>query len=150
MPASSLIIPDAKLHMATKKIDLTTDVLRIALSNTAPASQAQNPLLPGNGVLANVTQIAYTNYGDSLTTDRTLQGVTCQLVGTNLVANFPSFVIQPSGGPLATWRYLYIFDDTPTSPVDPLLGCWDAGEAIALVAGEAFSVIPDALGFLRF
>ena len=41
--------------------NLNTGTLKLALSNTAPGSETSPPTADGNGVLANVTQIAYTN-----------------------------------------------------------------------------------------
>lgn len=41
--------------------DLDNDQFVLALSNTAPASETNNPLTDTKGVLANVTQISYTN-----------------------------------------------------------------------------------------
>ena len=46
---------------AVHNMDLESDQIVVALSNTAPASESSNPATDGNGVLANVTQIAYTN-----------------------------------------------------------------------------------------
>lgn len=42
-------------------VDLDGDQFLVALSNTAPASETNNPLTDTKGVLANVTQISYTN-----------------------------------------------------------------------------------------
>ena len=47
---------------AVHNMDLQSDQIVVALSNTAPASESPNPATDGNGVLANVTQAAYTNF----------------------------------------------------------------------------------------
>jgi hypothetical protein len=37
-----------------------------------------------------------------------------------------------------------LYNDTPTSPADPLVGYWDYGSSITLAAGETFTVDLDA------
>jgi hypothetical protein len=39
-----------------------------------------------------------------------------------------------------TARYAVLFNDTPTSPADPLIGYWDYGSSFTLAAGETFTV----------
>ena len=46
---------------AVHNMDLESDQIVIALSNTAPSSESSNPTSDNNGVLANVTEITYTN-----------------------------------------------------------------------------------------
>ena len=41
--------------------NLGSDTIMLALTNTAPASEVSNPTADGNGVKANLTEIAYTN-----------------------------------------------------------------------------------------
>ena len=50
--------------------DFTVNTLELAFSNTAPASETNNPLTTSFGAIANVTQIAYTNWTDDATGDR--------------------------------------------------------------------------------
>jgi hypothetical protein len=33
-----------------------------------------------------------------------------------------------------------LYNDTPTSPADPLIGWWDYGSSQAVAAGETFTV----------
>lgn len=129
-------------------IDMNSDTFRIALSNTAPTSEASNPTLDGNGILANVTQISYTNYSDDLTVDRQLQGVTSQATGGTYTLDAADFTITASGGALATFRYIYIYDDTPTSPADPLVLLIDNESAISLASGESVTISFNASGIL--
>lgn len=126
--------------------NLASDSFKIALSNTAPASEASNPTATGNGVVANVTQISYTNYSDDLTVDRTLQSVTFAESGGTTTFDAANFVITASGGTLATFRYIYVFDDTPTSPADPLVGVWDHGSGISLANTQTATITFNASG----
>jgi hypothetical protein len=129
-------------------IDMNSDTFAIALSNTAPSAQGTNPTLDGNGILANVTQISYTNYADDLTVDRRLQSVTSTATGGTYTFDAADFTITATGGALATFRYIYIFDDTPTSPADPLVLCIDNESAITLASGESVTVSFNASGIL--
>lgn len=147
--AVTIKIPDFLSNAFNGPIDTNSDVFRIALSNTAPGSESVNPTLPGNGVLANVTQISYTNYADSLTVDRQLQSVASGLVSGVYVFDAADFIIQPTAGALASFRYVYIFDDTPTSPADPLVLCIDLQEVVSLATNEPYNINFDATGILR-
>lgn len=121
-------------------IDIDGDTLQLAFSNTAPGSESSNPTADGNGVLGNVTQVAYTNWTDDLTTDRVLTSGTTthtQTSGTFTLDYGADIVITASGGAIATWRYIYLFDQTVASPTDPLICVWDHGSGIAL--GDADS-----------
>ena len=53
-------INDFVEHMAEGAHDLDTHQLTVALSNTAPGSESNNPTGDGNGLLANVTEVSYT------------------------------------------------------------------------------------------
>lgn len=132
--------PYEKVH------NLATDSIRIALSNTAPASETNNPTSSGNGVIANVTQIAYTNYADTLTTDRVLQSVTSTESSGTYTFDAADFTISASGGTLATWTYMYVYNDTPTSPADPIIGVFTVSSAISLTDTQTVDIAFNASG----
>ncbi len=110
---------------------LTTagSLLRVALTNTAPVAGT-------DAVLADITQIAYTN----------LDGT--QLDVQNVGSESPAGTWQVSGtdvtwtasGPVATFRYVVLYNDTPTAPADPLIGWWDYGSGVTMASGETFTV----------
>ncbi|MDE8654770.1 hypothetical protein [Novosphingobium album (ex Liu et al. 2023)] len=123
-------------HQAEKVHNLESDTLTIALSNTAPGSEGTPP----NGataacVLANVTQISYTHLSSRVLT---VTG-SAQSGGTYALA-VNDLVLTASGGSVGPFRYVYIYNDTPTSPADPLIGYYDYGSAITLADGETFTV----------
>lgn len=131
-------------------IDIDDDQLELSLSNTAPGSETSNPTADTNGVLANVTEISYTNYSDDLTVDRNLTSGSVthtQSSGTFTLDYTADIVITASGGALADWRYLYLWDDNPTSPADPLIALWDHGSTISLGDGDSATVAVNASGF---
>ncbi len=45
-----------------------------------------------------------------------------------------------SGSGMAAFRYVILYNDTPTSPADPLISSWDYGSALTLAVGETFTV----------
>ena len=146
--ATTVKIRDFPKDLAAGVHILGTHNIAVALSNTAPGSETSNPTLDGNGRLANVTQISYANYTDDLTVDRRLQSVTSNATGGTYTFDAADFTITASGGALATFRYIYIYNDTPTSPADPLILCIDNGSAIALASGESVTVAFNASGVI--
>ena len=44
-----------------------------------------------------------------------------------------------SGGAIADFRYAVLYNDTPTSPADALIGYWDYGSTVSLASGETFT-----------
>ena len=114
--ASFVKINDFVEHTAEKVHNLGVDQLVVALSNTAPASEVSNPTADGNGVLANVTQIDYINLSSrNITTSSSAQtGGTYKLVCADLVLT--------ASGAVGPFRYVYIYNDAPISPADPLIG----------------------------
>jgi hypothetical protein len=49
-------------------------------------------------------------------------------------------VFTASGGSIGPFRYVIIYNDTPTSPADPLVCYYDYGSSITLLDGETFTV----------
>jgi hypothetical protein len=45
-----------------------------------------------------------------------------------------------SGAGFGPFRYVVLYNDTPTSPADPLIAYWDYGSAITVLVGETFTV----------
>jgi len=53
-----------------------------------------------------------------------------------------------SGGSFGPFRYVVLYNDTPTSPADPLIAWWDYGSAITVNVGETFTVDFNPAGVL--
>lgn len=126
--------------------NLAADTLQIALSNTAPGAETSNPTSTGNGVLANVTEISYTNYSDDMGTDRVLENVSSDESGGTYTLDADDIVITASGGALAEFRYIYLFNQTSATPDDQLIGVWDHGSGITLASGESATIAWNASG----
>ncbi len=117
-----------------EEIDVDNDAWLFDLTLTAPTA-GTDVTADGNGIKANITPISYTNYTDDLTVDRTLTAGSithAQTAGTFTFDYTADIVITASGGAIADWRYIVDWDDTVTSPVDPVRGFWDHGSTISL------------------
>jgi hypothetical protein len=112
-----------------------SDQFVVALSNTAPGSESTPPTGDGAGVLANVTQAAYTNCSSRniTTTSSTQTSGTYKLVLADLT-------LTASGGTVGPFRYVYVYSDTPSSPADPLAAYYDYASSITLADGETFLI----------
>lgn len=103
-----------------------TDSYVVALTNTAPVAT--------NSILTDITQIAYTNLSArSLTTSSSTQTAgTYRFIVNDLVLT--------ASGAVATFRYVVIYNDTSTSPADPLVCWYDHGSAVTLADTETFTI----------
>jgi hypothetical protein len=130
-------------------MDIDGDVLKFDLTLTDPAA-GTDATADGNGVLANIAPITYTNYTDDLTADRTFTSGTLthtQTAGTFTLDYGADIVITASGGAIADFRYVVPWDDTPTSPADPLINVWDHGSTISLADGDSATLQFNASGW---
>ena len=120
---------------AVHNMDLESDQLVVALSNTAPGSEATAPTGDGDGVLANVTEAAYTFCSSrNLTTTSSSQASgTYKLVLADLT-------LTASGGAVGPFRYIYVYDDTVTVPADPIIGYLDYGSSFTIADGDSFTL----------
>jgi hypothetical protein len=127
-------VNDAVLNMV-HNMDLESDQIVVALSNTAPSSEASDPSTDGNGVLANVTEISYTNCSSRnvTTTSSSQSSGTYKLVLTDLQ-------LTASGGTVGPFRYIYLYNDTVTSPADPIIGYYDYASSLTLNDGDSFTI----------
>lgn len=110
--------------------NLATGSLKVLLTNTAPAAS--------NAVKADLTEISagngYTAGGSAAASPAYAQtSGTAKLTATDVV-------FTASGGSIGPFRYAVLYNDTPTSPADPLIGWWDYGSAVTLATGETFTV----------
>jgi hypothetical protein len=106
--------------------NLATDQFVVALTNTLPTAS--------NSVLADITQITYTNLSSRniTTTSSSQTSGTFSLVLADLTLT--------ASGAVGPFRYVVIYDDTPTSPADPLVCWYDYGSSISLANGETFTI----------
>lgn len=112
--------------LAAKVHNLGSDSLKIALTNTAPAAT--------NAILSDLTEITYTNLSArAVTTSSSAQSSgTYKLVCADLVLT--------ASGAVGPFRYIVLYNDTPTSPAKPLIGYYDYGSSISLANGDTFTI----------
>lgn len=123
-------------HLAEGVHNLGSGQLVVALSNTAPGSEGTPPTGATTAcVLANVTQISYTN----LSSRNVTTSASSQSSGTYSLVN-SDLVLTSSGGTTGPFRYVYLYNDTPTSPADPLIGYYDYGSSITLADTETLTI----------
>lgn len=139
-------INDLAEALPEKVHNFASDTLMIALSNTAPGSESSNPTSSGNGVLANVTQISYTNYTDDMTVDRTLQSVTSNESGGTYTLDAADITITAAGGQVGPFRYVYLYNDTASG--DPLILIMDLEETVTITDGSSITLRWNASGAL--
>ncbi len=116
--------------LAHKVHNLGSDTLTVALCNAANAPSASL-----DAVLADLVTIAYTNLSSRVITTST----SGQTTGTyDLVLN--DLTLTASGGAVAAFRYVVVYNDTPIAPADPLIGWFDYGADLTLADGESLTI----------
>lgn len=113
--------------------NFSSHTLKAVLTNTAPDVAA-------NTILANITQIAagngYTTGGVTLTSVTWAE----TSAGSGIFQlTFADPAWTASGGDIATHRYMVVYNDTPTSPADPLIGYVDKGSSSVITSGQTFT-----------
>lgn len=142
--ATFTLAADFKEAVMEGAVNLASDTIMFEISNTAPASEASNPLTTGNGILANVTAVSHTNYADDLTTDFTLENVTSNESGGTYTLDFDDFQISASSGTLATFQYIWVYDATHAS--DLIIGVYTISAAVSLADTQTCDVAINANG----
>lgn len=93
------------------------------------------PVVATDTTVSNLTQITGTGYSAAdIQNDGTRSGGTFTMTGVDFT--------WTAGA--ADWtntaRYVSIYNDTPTSPADPLIASWDYGTTFAVGNGETFTL----------
>jgi len=102
--------------------------LKVYLTNNTPDAAA-------DAVLADLAGITEQNgyAATDIQNDYTETTGTSSLTGVDVT-------FTASGGSFGPFRYAVVYNDTPTSPADPLVAWWDYGSSITVAAGENFKV----------
>lgn len=117
-------------NVAEKVHDLGADTLKVMLTNSAPVAT--------NSVKSDLTEITAQNGYSAGGTQATITS-SSQTSGTYKLV-LGDVVFTASGGSFGPFRYAVLYNDTPTSPADPLIGYWDYGSSISLNSGDTFTV----------
>ena len=110
--------------------NLSTHTFKVALSNGTPSA--------AHATLSAITELAtangYTAGGLTTTISGFPQvGGTLTIVGTDPAA-------WTASGAGITFRYAALYNDTPTSPADPLVAYWDNGSSTTVTAGNTLQL----------
>ena len=104
--------------------------VKVYLSNAAPDAAA-------DAVKADLAEISagngYTAGGADTQNDISRSAGVTSVTGVDVVWT-------AAGGTIGPFRYVQAYNDTPTTPADPLCGWWDYGSSITLAIGETFTV----------
>jgi hypothetical protein len=104
--------------------NLGSDTLKVALTNSAPVTS--------NTVLANITEVSYTNLSTRVitTSSSTQTSGTYKLVLTDLILT--------ASGAVGPFRYIVVYNDTATN--DELIGFFDYGSAITMANTDTLTI----------
>lgn len=117
-------------HLAEGVHNLQSHTLKVMLTNTAP--------LATNSLKADITEIAA---GNGYVAGGVTVSVTssAQSAGTYKLV-IADAVITGSGGSFGPYRYAVLYNDTPASPLKPLIGWWDYGSSITTLDLESITI----------
>lgn len=123
-------------HLAEGVHNLQSHTLKVMLTNAVPSASAHSvkadlaEIAAGNGYVAGGPAVTVTSSAQT--------GGVYRLFASNVT-------ITASGGPIGPFRCAVLYNDTPTSPADPLIGWWDYGASITLLNGETLTLTFDAV-----
>lgn len=119
----------ADLAQKVHNLSTSQDQLKAFLTNTAPNAT--------DATLSQITEVSYANCSSrNITISASSQSSgTFKLVISDLVLT--------ASGTVGPFRYVGVYNDTPTSPADPLI-CWfDYGSSITLNNTDTFTLDAD-------
>jgi len=96
----------------------------VALTNSAPSS--------ANTVLANITQISYTDLSS-----RVITGVTAEQTSGTVTFTADDLVLTASGT-VPEFQYVVLYNDDAAG--DALIGWYDHGSKVNLANGETYTI----------
>lgn len=115
-------------HLIDGDHDFNANVFKVMLSAFAPGA--------ANTSKANITEISavsgYTAGGATTTISTSTAGGIAKVTGSN--------VSWTSSGTIGPFRYATLYNDSATSPVDPVIAWWDYGTDVTLNNGESLTV----------
>ena len=101
---------------------------------TVALCAAANAPVATNSILGNLTQVSYTNLSS-----RVITGITAEHTTGTVTITGDDLVLTASGA-VATFRYVVLYNDDPTSPADPLIAWYDHGSDVTLANGETYTI----------
>ena len=111
-------------------LQATGDELLVYLSNATPSTSADS-------VKADLAEITPENGYPSGGTD--IQNDWAEAAGVGTLTGVDVVFTATAGG-FGPFRYVVLYNTTPTSPADPHIAWWDYGSSISANEGETFTV----------
>lgn len=106
------------------------DTLKVYLTNAVPDSASHSV----KADLAEITpQFGYIAGGADIQNNWTETGGIGSLTGVDVVWT-------ATGGAFGPFRYVVLYNDTPTTPADPLVAWWDYGSSVTVNDTENFTI----------
>ena len=124
---------DFALQLANGEHDLGSDVIKLALTNTAPTAATDTQWLTGSTAPPPAAANNYTTGGNTIT--MTLSEAT----GTTTVGGDET-VYTASGGDIGPFRYAILYNTNSTTPTNAVIAYWDHGSSVTLNTGETYTV----------
>ena len=108
--------------------DFDAHTFKVMLTNTAPVAT--------NAVKADITEISA---GNGYTAGGTATTITTSTSSGTAKVTAADVTFTASGGSIATFRYVVVYNDTQTTPAKPLIGWYDYASSISPAVGETFT-----------
>ena len=133
--ATFTLYQDFKEQLGKGTHNLSTNTIKVALTNTAPNTAT-------HVALADITQISTGGgYTGGAGGGVALSGVSYTETGGTGTFIATDTVITAAGGSIGPFRYAVLYNDTTTTPVvDALIGYVDYGSSITLADTESFTL----------
>lgn len=126
-----------KFHQFTDDLcsgvhNFASHTIKAYLSNATPSAS-------GDAIKTDLAEISAGSGYSAGGVTVTVSSVT-QSSGTCSIAVSDPSVITASGGSIGPFQYVVFYNDTPTSPADPLICWYDYGSAVTLADTETFTI----------
>jgi hypothetical protein len=108
-----------------------SDTWKIYLSNAAPSSSADSVKTD----LAEISTTGGYQGPQSVGLGRSQSGGVITLTAQDVV-----FTCETGSPTMPPFQYVVLYNDTPVSPLDPLIVWWDYGQSLSLDSAETFTV----------
>lgn len=117
------------LNLGSKVFDLTSDQLKIALTNTLPTASTINQYSELTSPLATTNLSGATPF-NLTTSSYTQSSGTAKLIIADLTLT--------ATGAVGPFQYVVLYDDTATNK--EIIGFYDYGSSISLASGDTFTI----------
>ena len=103
------------------------------------------PVVATDATISDLTQISTSTANGYSALDiefaSTISGSTVTATAAATTSNTKTWTASSGNlGDSTNCRYVSIYDDTPTSPADPLVNYWDYGSKFTVASGNTFSI----------